>query len=75
VTDPKTKPADLPDHWDPTYEPTQAELEGSIGLPEGVTPEEALRAILAPTPNTSNTGKPTAATPFSNPPAGGHHPI
>ena len=42
----------LPDHWDPDYEPTQAELEEPIILPgaEHATPEDIARALLRPSP-------------------------
>ena len=45
------RPADLPDHWDPDYQPTHAELDEPIAPPEGVTPDEALRAILTHEPD------------------------
>ena len=52
MTNPKpTRSADLPKHWDPHYEPAQSELEEPIAPPEGVTPDEALRAILTHQPD------------------------
>ena len=42
------EPADLPNHWDPDYEPTQAELEEVIAPPVEVKPEELLRQFLLP---------------------------
>lgn len=40
------KLADLPKHWDSDHQPTHAELEEGIALPEGVGPEELLRRFF-----------------------------
>ena len=45
------KPADLLKHWDPDYEPTQAELEGPITPPEDVESQELLRRLFDHKPN------------------------
>lgn len=41
------EPADLPNRWDPDYEPIRAELQEVIAPPEGVE-RELLRRFLLP---------------------------
>ncbi|MYA84625.1 MAG: hypothetical protein F4Y12_03465 [Acidimicrobiaceae bacterium] len=42
------KPADLPKHWDPDYQPTQAELDEPITLEGNPSPDELLQKLLNP---------------------------